>query len=51
MKTFIVFVLVVFLLFLVVFGFALFTLKHFKGTKLYNFVKRHLITDEDLESR
>lgn len=35
--------------FLVAFGFSLFTLKYLKGTKVYNFVKKHLITDEDLE--
>jgi hypothetical protein len=32
------------------FGFSILVLKYLKGSKLYYFVKKHLITDDDLES-
>lgn len=46
MKLFIISILLIFCL---VFALSVFVITKMKGTKLYFFVKKHIITDEDLE--
>jgi hypothetical protein len=49
MKTLFISLLILLSIIFLIFGLSLFVLKHLKGSKMYYFVKRHLITDEDLE--
>ena len=49
MKTLVITTLAIFGLFCLVIGLSMIILKRMKGSKLYHFVKRHIITDEDLE--
>lgn len=39
----------IFLLFLLVIGLSIIVLNRMKGSNLYYFIKRHIVTDEDLE--
>jgi hypothetical protein len=50
MKTIVITMLSIFALFYLTVGLSMMVLKKMKGTKIYNFVKKHIITDEDLES-
>ena len=51
MKIFIVTLFAVSLLFVSILGISMIILNKFKGTKAYDFVKKHIITDEDLEKK
>lgn len=50
MKILIITILAIFMVVCLVIGLSMVVLKHMKGSKLYHFVKRHIITDEDLEN-
>lgn len=49
MKLLIIIILSIFLLFCLIIGLSIIVLKRMKGSKLYHFVKRHIITDEDID--
>jgi hypothetical protein len=50
MNTLIITILAIFGIFCLVIGLSIIILKRMKGSKLYHFVKRQIITDEDLEN-
>ncbi len=50
MKILIITILAIFGILCLVVGLSIIVLKRMKGSKLYYFVKRHIITDEDLEN-
>lgn len=51
MKSLLIVAAIIILTLSLVLGLSFFVLKSMKGTKIYNFVKRNIITDEDLEPR
>lgn len=50
MKILLITFLIIYCLLFITIGLSILVLKYLKGTNLYHFIKRHLITDEDLEN-